>query len=54
MKICSKCGTEFSDDYNFCEKCGAPLTEGSTDKKTDTSTAPLEWNLLLACHSLFS
>lgn len=37
MKICSKCGTEFSDDYNFCEKCGAPLTEGSTDKKTDTS-----------------
>lgn len=37
MKICSKCGTEFSDDYNFCEKCGAPLPEGSTDKKTDTS-----------------
>ena len=37
MKICSKCGTEFSDDYNFCEKCGAPLTEGNTDKKTDTS-----------------
>ena len=37
MKICSKCGTEFSDDYNFCEKCGAPPTEGSTDKKTDTS-----------------
>lgn len=37
MKICSKCGTEFSDDYNFCEKCGAPLTEDSADKKTDTS-----------------
>lgn len=37
MKVCSKCGAEFSDDYNFCEKCGAPLTEGSTDKKTDTS-----------------
>ena len=40
MKVCSKCGAEFSDDYNFCEKCGAPLTGGSTDKKTDTSKVP--------------
>ena len=40
MKVCSKCGAEFSDDYNFCEKCGAPLTKGSTDKKPDTSKVP--------------
>lgn len=40
MKACSKCGAKFSDDYNFCEKCGAPLTGGSTDKKTDTSEVP--------------
>lgn len=33
MKVCSKCGAEFSDDYNFCEKCGEPLTGDSTDKK---------------------
>ena len=36
MKVCSKCGAEFNDDYKFCEKCGAPLTKGSTDKKTGT------------------
>ena len=36
MKVCSKCGAEFSDEYKFCEKCGAPLTKGSTDKKTGT------------------
>ena len=40
MKVCSKCGAEFSDDYNFCEKCGEPLTGDSTDKKTDTSEVP--------------
>lgn len=40
MKVCSRCGAEFSDDYNFCEKCGAPLTKGSTDKKPDTSKVP--------------
>lgn len=40
MKVCSKCGAEFSDDYNFCEKCGAPLTKGSTDKKPDASKVP--------------
>lgn len=40
MKICGKCGAEMSDDYRFCEKCGEPLTEGSTDKKTDTSEVP--------------
>ena len=36
MKVCSRCGAKFSDDYKFCEKCGAPLTKDSTDKKTGT------------------
>lgn len=40
MKICGKCGAKMSDDYRFCEKCGEPLTGGSTDKKTDTSEVP--------------
>lgn len=36
MKVCSRCGAKFSDDYKFCEKCGAPLTKDSTDKKPGT------------------
>lgn len=40
MKVCGKCGAKMSDDYRFCEKCGEPLTEDGTDKKTDTREVP--------------
>lgn len=26
MKICNKCGHQYSDEYSFCGKCGIPLT----------------------------
>ncbi|MBQ0084224.1 MAG: zinc-ribbon domain-containing protein [Clostridiales bacterium] len=27
-KFCGKCGTENKDEYNFCKKCGTPLSYG--------------------------
>ncbi len=27
MKVCSKCGQQYLDDFSFCGKCGIPLTD---------------------------
>ena len=27
MKRCPRCGTEYTDDYGFCSKCGIGLQE---------------------------
>lgn len=45
MKVCGKCGAKMGDDYRFCEKCGAPLTESSTYRETDTIEVPKETSL---------
>jgi hypothetical protein len=41
MKVCQKCNTVYGDDYNFCLKCGGPLTvqpQSSQNTATVTST----------------
>lgn len=38
-KICKKCGSEINQDWDFCGKCGHPVTEEKfTSEKSDVKT----------------
>lgn len=41
MKICSRCGKEFDDDFSFCPYCGKLYTVPKAKKETiEKSTKP--------------
>lgn len=37
VRICSKCGYENKDEYDFCAKCGTPLIENSSQLRLGIS-----------------
>lgn len=55
MKICTKCGKEYSDDNGFCSSCGIPLnsvngTEITNQivETTEVAVKPAKWKKVIA------
>ena len=52
MRICDKCGAEFTTDANFCTKCGKKFDNYSTKVMSDTKQLERNdmWKILDKCY----
>jgi len=50
MPFCVKCGTEITENVNFCQKCGYSLqSEQNSSNGSETTGLPDKWAWTLAC-----
>lgn len=42
MKICPNCGSQFADDFSFCQNCGTPLAAANPAPVEPAAEAPVQ------------